>query len=126
LEVDDARAAIESGANGVVVSNHGGRQLDGVASSITKLRAVSAALGDQAEILLDGGIRNGIDLAKALALGANGVLVGRPWVYALAAGGEHAVASLLDVFQRELAVAMALLGIRSVDEFSPELIEAAS
>ncbi len=94
-----------------------------MASSITKLGAISAALGGQAEILLDGGVRNGIDLAKALALGADGVLVGRPWVYALAAGGEQAVASLLDVFQRELAVAMALLGIRSVDEFNPDLVE---
>ncbi|RLQ22270.1 L-lactate dehydrogenase [Seongchinamella sediminis] len=123
LEVDDARAAVDTGADGLVVSNHGGRQLDGVASSISKLGAIGAALGEQTEILLDGGIRSGIDLAKALALGADGVLMGRPWVYALAAGGEDAVASLLDVLQRELLVAMALLGIRSIDEFSPELIE---
>ena len=75
------------------------------------------------EILMDGGIRSGIDLAKALAMGANGALMGRPWVYAVAAGGQDAVVNLLDVFQRELLVAMALLGIRSIDEFSPQLIE---
>lgn len=123
LEVDDARAAVDTGADGLVVSNHGGRQLDGVASSISKLGAISKALGGQTEILMDGGIRSGIDLAKALAMGANGALMGRPWVYAVAAGGQDAVANLLDVFQRELLVAMALLGIRSIDEFSPELIE---
>ena len=123
LEVDDARAAVDTGADGLVVSNHGGRQLDGVASSISKLGAISKALGGQTEILMDGGIRSGIDLAKALAMGANGALMGRPWVYAVAAGGQDAVVNLLDVFQRELLVAMALLGIRSIDEFSPELIE---
>ncbi len=123
LEVDDARAAVDSGADGIVVSNHGGRQLDGVASSICKLGAISSALRGQTEILLDGGIRSGIDMAKALALGAQGVLVGRPWIYALAVGGESAVVSLLDVMQRELAVAMALLGIRSVDDFNADLVE---
>ena len=123
LEVDDARAAVDTGADGLVVSNHGGRQLDGVASSISKLGAISKALGGQTEILMDGGIRSGIDLAKALAMGANGALMGRPWVYAVAAGGQDAVVNLLDVFQRELLVAMALLGIRSIDEFSPQLIE---
>jgi len=123
LEVDDARAAVDTGADGIVVSNHGGRQLDGVASSITKLGAISEALGDRTEILLDGGIRSGIDVAKALALGARGVLMGRPWVYAMAAGGESALVDLLDLFQRELAVAMALLGIRSIDEFNRDLIE---
>lgn len=123
LEVDDARAAVDAGADGVVVSNHGGRQLDGVASSIRKLGAVSAALGDRTEILMDGGVRSGIDLARALALGARGVLIGRPWVYAMAAGGERAVFDLLDVFQRELATAMALLGITRVDEFNRDLLE---
>ena len=126
LEVDDAKAAVDTGADGIVVSNHGGRQLDGVASSITKLGAISDALGEQTEILLDGGIRSGIDLAKALALGAQGVLIGRPWVYAVAAGGERAVADLLKLFQRELAVAMALVGIRTIEEFSRDQIEVLS
>jgi L-lactate dehydrogenase (cytochrome) len=124
LEVDDARAAVDTGADGIVVSNHGGRQLDGVASSISKLPAISAALGEQTEILMDGGVRSGIDVARALALGARGVLIGRPWVYALSSGGESALVDLLSLFQRELAVAMALMGIRSVDEFNSDLVEA--
>ncbi len=123
LETDDARAAFDAGADGVVVSNHGGRQLDGVASSISKLAAVAAAVGDRGEVLLDGGIRSGIDVAKALALGAKGVLIGRPWVYAAAGGGEPGLVNLLELFQRELAVAMALMGITRVEDFSPELIE---
>jgi L-lactate dehydrogenase (cytochrome) len=123
LEVDDAKAAVDIGADGIVVSNHGGRQLDGVASSISKLPAISAALGESTEILMDGGVRSGIDVAKALALGARGVLIGRPWVYTIAAGGETALVDLLSVFQRELSVAMALMGIRSVDEFNRDLIE---
>ncbi len=123
LEVDDARAAVDVGADGIVVSNHGGRQLDGVASSISKLPAISDALGEQTEILMDGGIRSGIDVAKALALGARGVLIGRPWVYTLAAGGERALVDLLSLFQRELSVAMALMGIKRVEEFNRDLVE---
>lgn len=125
LEVDDAQAAVDAGADGLVVSNHGGRQLDGVASSIDKLPAIAAALGERTEILMDGGVRNGIDLAKALALGAHGVLIGRAWIYAVAAGGESGVAALLSVIQRELATAMALMGIRGIEEFNPDLIEEA-
>lgn len=124
LEVEDAHAAVGAGADGLVVSNHGGRQLDGVASSIASLPAIAAALGERTEILMDGGVRSGIDLAKALALGAHGVLIGRAWVYTVAAGGEAAVTDLLSVFQRELATAMALMGIRSIEEFTPDLIEA--
>ena len=75
--------------------------------------------------LMDGGVRNSIDLAKALALGAHGVLIGRAWIYAVAAGGESGVAALLSVIQRELATAMALMGIRSIEEFNPDLIEEA-
>ncbi len=123
LEVDDAKAAVDAGADGLVVSNHGGRQLDGVASSIASLPAIAAALGESTEILMDGGVRSGIDLAKALALGAQGVLIGRAWVYTVSAGGERALTDLLSVFQRALATAMALMGIRSIEEFSPALIE---
>jgi L-lactate dehydrogenase (cytochrome) len=94
-----------------------------VASSISKLPAIGTELGEHTEILVDGGIRSGIDVAKALALGARGVLIGRPWVYAISVGGEAALVDLLSVFQRELSVAMALMGIRSIDEFNRDLIE---
>ena len=123
LEADDARAAIDTGADGVIVSNHGGRQLDGVASSISKLADVAAAVGSHAEVYLDGGVRSGIDVVKALALGARGVLVGRPWVYALAARGEAGLVDLLDLFQREIVTAMALMGVKTIGEINADLIE---
>lgn len=123
LEPDDALAAIDQGADGVIVSNHGGRQLDGVASSISKLAGVAEAVGDRTEVYLDGGVRSGIDVVKAIALGARGVLIGRPWVYAIAGGGEAGLVDLLDVFRREIATAMALMGVNSIDEITPDLIE---
>jgi L-lactate dehydrogenase (cytochrome) len=123
MEVDDARSAADAGADGVVVSNHGGRQLDGVASSISKLPAVAAALGERTEIYMDGGVRSGIDVVKAIALGARGVLIGRPWIYALSARGEQGVVDLLDVFRREIATAMALVGVNRVEDITSELIE---
>jgi L-lactate dehydrogenase (cytochrome) len=85
----DAAAAADCGAEGVVVSNHGGRQLDGVASPVSKLSAVAAGVGNRVEVWMDGGVRSGADVVKALALGADGVLIGRPWVWALAARGER-------------------------------------
>lgn len=123
MEPDDAKAAIDVGADGVIVSNHGGRQLDGVASSVSKLAAVSAAIGEEAEVFLDGGIRNGIDVVKAIALGANGVLIGRPWVWALAAAGESGVAALLKNLQKEIATAMALMGVTQIKDINLKLIE---
>jgi L-lactate dehydrogenase (cytochrome) len=123
MEVDDARASVDSGADGVVVSNHGGRQLDGIASSISKLPAVADAVGEQIEVYLDGGVRSGIDVVKALALGAHAVMLGRPWVWALAARGEQGVFDMLDIFRREIATAMALAGVNRVDQLSAELIE---
>lgn len=123
MEVDDAKAAVDVGADGVIVSNHGGRQLDGVASSASKLPAVSAAIGENAEIYLDGGVRNGIDVVKAVALGANGVLIGRPWVWAMAAAGEKGVTDLLETFHKEIATAMALMGVTRIDDLTSELIE---
>jgi L-lactate dehydrogenase (cytochrome) len=123
LEADDARAAVDAGADGVVVSNHGGRQLDSVASSISKLPAVVAAVGGQTEILMDGGVRSGLDVVKAVALGARGVLIGRPWIYAMAANGEEGVVDLLTLFQKEIAVAMALCGVNRVEELNPDLVE---
>jgi L-lactate dehydrogenase (cytochrome) len=124
LEAEDAQSALAAGADGVVVSNHGGRQLDSVASSISKLPAVAQAVGGKMEVYVDGGVRNGIDVFKAVALGANGVLIGRPWVWALAGGGEAGVASLLSTFEKELRVAMALAGVTSIDEIGPGLLEA--
>ncbi len=123
MEIDDAKAAVDVGADGVIVSNHGGRQLDGVASSISKLPGVAAAVGDQTEVYLDGGIRNGIDVVKAVALGARGVLIGRPWVWTMASAGESGLIALLDNFQKEIATAMALMGVTRIEDIGPELIE---
>jgi L-lactate dehydrogenase (cytochrome) len=123
LSAEDALAAVDCGAEGVIVSNHGGRQLDGVASTIDKLPEVVAALGDRAEVYMDGGIRNGIDVVRAVALGAQGVLIGRPWVWAAAARGEQGLVDLLQVFRKEIEVAMALTGACSIAELSTELLE---
>lgn len=125
LEPDDAKAAIGI-ADGVVVSNHGARQLDSVASSISKLSSVVDAVGDRMEVYMDGGIRGGLDVFKAVALGARGVLIGRPWAWALAAGGEKGIASLLDIFKREFEVAMALSGVTRVADIRRELIDSIS
>lgn len=123
LEADDARAAADVGADGVVVSNHGGRQLDGVASSIAKLPAVVAAVGDRVEILLDGGVRSGIDVLRAVALGARGVLIGRPWVWATAGAGEQGLVDLLATFHSELRTAMALAGVARIADAGPDLLD---
>jgi L-lactate dehydrogenase (cytochrome) len=123
LEADDARAAVSAGADGLVVSNHGGRQLDSVASSVSKLPAIVDAVGAEAEVLMDGGVRSGIDVLKAVALGAKGVMIGRPWAFALAGGGEAGVRNQLAVFQQELRTAMALTGVTRIDQISPALID---
>ncbi len=120
---EDACAAVDVGADGVIVSNHGGRQLDGVASSIVKLPAVVAAVGDRVEVYMDGGVRSGIDVVKAIALGANGVLIGRPWIWAVAGRGQQGLTDLLGVFQEEIAVAMALMGIKRISDITPDSIE---
>ncbi len=123
LEADDARAAIAAGADGVIVSNHGGRQLDSVASSISKLPSVVDAIGDRAEVFMDGGVRSGVDVFKALALGAKGVLMGRPWVWALAAQGEAGVRNTLAVMQQELRIAMALSGVNRIADIGRDAID---
>ena len=110
LDVEDARTAADMGFDGLVVSNHGGRQLDGVPSTISVLPEIAAAVGDRLQILFDGGIRSGLDVVKALALGADGCVLGRAWAYALAAGGEAAVTHVLDILRKEMQVAMALTG----------------
>jgi len=119
LDVGDARSAVAVGADGIVVSNHGGRQLDSVASSVSKLPAIAQAVGTQTEVLVDGGVRSGVDLFKALALGARGVLIGRPWVWALAGGGEAGVRALLATLQRELLLAMTLAGVTRIADIGP-------
>ena len=120
---EDARAAVDVGADSVIVSNHGGRQLDGIASSIAKLPEVVAAIGQNSEVFVDGGIRNGIDVLKAVALGARGVLIGRPWIWAVAARGEQGLVDLLAVFQQEIKTAMALMGINRIDEITSDMLE---
>ncbi len=110
LTAEDAALAVQAGASGIICSNHGGRQLDGVAASIDALPEVVAAAAGRVPVLLDGGIRRGTDVLKALALGATAVLLGRPVVYGLALGGEAGVAAVLAMLDRELRLAMALAG----------------
>lgn len=114
LDVEDARAAASAGASGLVVSNHGGRQLDGAMSSVRALPAIADAVGDRLTVLMDGGVRSGLDVLKGLALGARGCLIGRAWAYALAAGGEAGVSKLLATFAAELKTAMVLTGCTDV------------
>lgn len=123
LEPDDALAAVDAGADGVLVSNHGGRQMDGVASTIVKLPGIVKAVDDHAEVFLDGGIRSGIDVLKAISLGAKGVLIGRPWMYALGARGEAGVTDLLELFHQEIATGMALMGVNRIEEINAELLD---
>ncbi|MGQ2992147.1 MAG: FMN-dependent L-lactate dehydrogenase LldD [Brevundimonas sp.] len=119
LDPEDARDAVRFGADGVVVSNHGGRQLDGVLSSARALPAIAEAVKGELTILADSGIRNGLDVVRAIALGADAVMIGRAFVYALAAGGEAGVANLLDLFAREMRVAMTLTGAKRIADLGP-------
>jgi len=123
LDPQDARDAVKAGAQGLVVSNHGGRQLDGVRSSISALPAIADAVGSDLEVYMDGGIRSGLDVLKALALGANACFVGRAWAYALGAGGQTQVAKMLGILRAELAVAMILTGCTSAREAGRELLD---
>jgi L-lactate dehydrogenase (cytochrome) len=114
LDPDDARSAVDLGADGIVVSNHGGRQLDGVLSSARALPPIADAVGGRLTILADSGVRSGLDVVRMLALGADGVLLGRAWLYALAARGEAGVSQLLELFRKEMIVAMTLTGARTI------------
>lgn len=116
LDPEDARDAARLGADGIVVSNHGGRQLDGVPSTAKALPPIADAVGDRLTILADGGIRSGLDVVRMLALGAKGVLLGRAWAYALGANGQKGVAKLLQLIEAEMTVAMSLTGVRSIAE----------
>jgi len=114
LDPADAREAVACGADGVVVSNHGGRQLDGVMSVARALPAIADAVRGRTTVLADGGVRSGLDVLRMLALGAEGVLLGRAWLWALAAGGEAGVDQMLSMLARELKVVMTLAGCASV------------
>jgi L-lactate dehydrogenase (cytochrome) len=123
LDPDDARAATESGADAIVVSNHGGRQLDGALSSALALPRVSDAIGGRIPVLVDGGVRSGLDVVRMLALGADFVLLGRAWAYALAARGQAGVAHVLSLIEGEMRVAMALTGCTQIDQLNEEILE---
>lgn len=123
LDADDARSAVAAGVDALVVSNHGGRQLDGAAATAARLPAIVAAAGDRTTVLVDGGVRSGVDVFRALALGARGVMIGRPWIFALAAGGERALTSMLACWQRELAATMALTGVTRIADIGAQQID---
>lgn len=122
LEADDARDALSFGADGIVVSNHGGRQLDGALSTARALPAIAAAVKDRMRIFADGGARTGTDVFRLLALGADGVLLGRAFVYALAVGGEAAVQKLLAILEKDMRTNMVLTGVKSVKDIGPHLL----
>lgn len=118
LDPEDARDAVKFGADGIVVSNHGGRQLDGVLSSARALPAIADAVGDKLTVLADSGIRSGLDVVRMLALGAKGVMLGRAFAYALAAGGQAGVENLLDIIAKEMRVAMTLTGVEKIEQIN--------
>jgi L-lactate dehydrogenase (cytochrome) len=123
LDSDDAREAAASGADGIVVSNHGGRQLDGVSSTARALPRVADAAAGRMPVLVDGGVRSGLDVVRMLALGADFVLLGRAWAYALAACGQAGVAHVLKLIDAEMRVAMALTGCTSIDQLTEEVLD---
>lgn len=116
LDPQDAKDAVSFGADGIVVSNHGGRQLDGVLSTAKALPPIADVVGDDLTVLVDSGIRSGLDVVRMLALGAKACLLGRSTVYALAADGQHGVENMLDIFSQEMRVAMTLTGVTSIDK----------
>ncbi|MGN6356186.1 MAG: FMN-dependent L-lactate dehydrogenase LldD [Novosphingobium sp.] len=122
LDAEDAREAAELGADGIVVSNHGGRQLDGVLSSARALPPIADAVGDRLTILADGGVRSGLDVVRMLALGAKGVLVGRAWAYALAANGEAGITKMLGIIEAEMRIAMALTGTTRIQDIDRTIL----
>ena len=124
LDADDALRALEAGVDGVVVSNHGGRQLDSVASTARALPSIAEAVGERIEVLVDGGVRTGLDVVKMLALGADAVLLGRAWAWALAGRGEAGVRHVLKIMQADIDVALGLIGANSVADVDRSVIDA--
>ncbi|NVZ27005.1 FMN-dependent L-lactate dehydrogenase LldD [Pseudomonas gingeri] len=122
LDPQDAKDAVSFGADGIVVSNHGGRQLDGVLSTARALPPIAQAVGSDLSVLVDSGIRSGLDVVRMLALGAKSVLLGRSTVYALAAEGQHGVENMLDIFAQEMRVAMTLTGVTSIDQINESIL----
>ncbi|MBX4335518.1 FMN-dependent L-lactate dehydrogenase LldD [Bartonella raoultii] len=123
LDPEDAREAVRFGADGIVVSNHGGRQLDGVISTVRALPAIAEAVKKDLVVLADSGVRSGLDVVRMIAQGADAVMIGRAFVYALAAAGEKGVAHLLDLFANEMRVAMTLTGVRTIKDITHETLE---
>ncbi|MFD1199292.1 L-lactate dehydrogenase [Brucella gallinifaecis] len=124
LDVEDAKMAAKSGADAIIVSNHGGRQLDGAVSSISMLKPIVDAVGDKIEVHMDGGIRSGQDVLKARALGAQGVFIGRPFLYGLGAMGKEGVSLALEIIRKELDITMALCGKRDINDIDHSIIHA--
>src|SRR5690348_11849994 len=122
LDVEDARTCVELGADALVVSNHGGRQLDGAQSSISALPRIADAVGSNIEVMFDGGIRTGADIMRALALGARSCLIGRAYAWGLGAGGKAGVAKAIEILKKELDITMALCGVNRVAEVGPQVL----
>jgi L-lactate dehydrogenase (cytochrome) len=122
LDPEDAKRAVQTNIDGIVVSNHGGRQLDSVTSTIRALPKVVDAVQGRVPVFMDGGIRSGLDVLKALALGAKACFIGRAWAYALGAAGESGVRDMLDILREELRVAMILTGCSDVNRATPDLL----
>ncbi|HUI03196.1 MAG TPA: alpha-hydroxy acid oxidase, partial [Acidimicrobiales bacterium] len=122
LTGEDARRALDAGADAVIVSNHGGRQLDSVAPSVNALVEVVAAVGDRTEVLVDGGIRRGADVVKALALGARAAMVGRAWAYGLAAAGRSGIDRVLGLLRQDIDRTMRLIGAGTIPEIDRTLV----
>ncbi len=122
LDVEDAKIASQTGASAIIVSNHGGRQLDGAPSSISVLPRIADAVGSDIEVMFDGGIRTGQDVMRALALGARSCMIGRSYIYGLGAGGQEGVAKAIDILRKELDVTMALGGVKSISEIGPHVL----
>jgi L-lactate dehydrogenase (cytochrome) len=125
LDVEDAKLAAATGADAIVVSNHGGRQLDGTVSSVRALPEIVQAVGDKVEVLVDGGIQSGQDVLRALALGARGTMIGKAFAWGLGAMGEAGVTLALEIIRKELDVTMALCGLRDVKDASPAILRRA-
>ena len=122
LDEEDARASLDTGADAIIVSNHGGRQLDGAHSSIAMLPKIVDAVGDKVEVHMDGGIRSGQDVLKAVALGARGTYIGRPFLYGLGADGKQGVTTALEIIRKEMDVSMALCGKRLITDVDPSVL----
>jgi L-lactate dehydrogenase (cytochrome) len=122
LDVEDARTAVSFGADGIVISNHGGRQLDGALSTAKAIAPIKDAVGNQVKLLVDSGIRSGLDVIKMLALGADAVMLGRAYLYALATHGEAGVTNLLSIFEKEMRTTLVLCGVQSIDQIDASIL----